>query len=76
MIRADIGQPRLGWHMGRYTLQAHGQCLFVQLLTLTHERAAPLAGRGAILSSNGGNFKCLTNNAKTDWASTRLKRIQ
>ena len=31
MVRADIGQARTGGHMCRHALQAHGQCMFVQL---------------------------------------------
>ncbi|MNB87153.1 hypothetical protein D3C75_341270 [compost metagenome] len=58
VIRADIGQARTGWHIGGNALQAHGQCLFVQLrplFTTNVRRLGP--DRGVILSSNAVHFK-------------------
>ena len=60
VIRADIGQARPDGHMRRHALQAHGQCLFVQLQPLFHrERPAPLAETEAILSGNAVHFKSM-----------------
>ncbi|MNF57301.1 hypothetical protein D3C84_388260 [compost metagenome] len=57
MIRADIGQARTGRHMRRHALQAHGQCLFVQLQPLFTTNVRHLwPDRGAILSSNAVHF--------------------
>jgi len=58
VIRADIGQPRTGRHMGCHALQTLGQSLFVQWLPL-FSMAIRLPGPNwrAIVSSSGVHGK-------------------
>ncbi|CAI9006602.1 hypothetical protein EMIT0P171_90261 [Pseudomonas sp. IT-P171] len=77
VIRADIGQARTCWHMRRHVLQAHGQCLFVQLQPLFITSARHFwPDRDGILPSYAVHYKCLPSDGLTTNAPSTFTQLR